>query len=326
MKTTFLLLSFLVFTEMVFYPLPSRPEGFPGSGGAVVAEDLSSVYSANSPKSDIVRVLHKGDLVWVQIEVTGAEDRWCLISAKGKHEPLGFVLCKDLQPLVQEPQKDRLALMSAGSPTPRDDSGTQPSSPESQGAPTYSLYMGSLLQSVWKEDISAVKELLAKGADPNARTAIGESPLHGAAKKDEAEITRMLIAHGADVNARDGNGLTPLMAAASARQTQNIEALLASGAHIDAQDDKGFTALMWAVAQGSPQGVEVLLENNAQVNARSNEGKTALWLSKQILSNNRKSLGNAYRKNSEQSIRELRTKLANHTEIYQMLQDSGGKE
>ena len=326
MKTTFLLLSFFVLAEMVFYPLPSRPQGFPGSGGALVAGDSLSVYSANSPKSDIVRVLHKGDLVWVQIEVTGAEDRWCLISAKGKHEPLGFVLCKDLQPLVQEPQKDRLALRSADSPIARDDSGIQPRSPESQGAPTYSLYMGSLLQAVWKEDISAVKELLAKGADPNAKTAIGASPLHGAVRKGEAEITRTLIAHGADVNATDASSFTPLMAAASANQTHNIEVLLAAGARMDAQDDKGFTALMWAVAQGSPQGVEVLLENNAQVNARSKEGKTALWLSKQILSNIRKSLGNAYRKNSEQLIKELKAKLANHTEVFQMLQDSGGRE
>jgi len=83
---------------------------------------------------------------------------------------------------------------------------------------------------------------------------------------------------------------------------------------------------MWAVSQGSPQGVEVLLENNAQVNARSKEGRTALWLSKQILSNIRKSLGNAYRKNSEQLIREFRTKLTNHTELFQMLQNSGGRE
>ncbi len=326
MKIILWLVFFLTFSEMVFYPFPSRSQGFPGSGGAVVMEDSLPVYSANSPESDIARVLKKGEQVWVQIEVTGAEDRWCLISAKEEYQPLGFALCKNLQPLVQESPRDPTAKAKIDEPIAQGDSGVRPPPPEREGAPTYSLYMGSLLQAVWKEDISAVKELLAKGADPNAKSAIGTSPLHGAAKKSEVEITRALIAQGADVNARDQSGLTPLMAAASANQIHNMEALLAAGARVDAKDDKGFTALMWAVVQGFPQGVEVLLENKAQANERSNEGKTALWLSKQILSNTRKSLANAYRKNSQDLIRELRTKVANQMEILNMLKDSGGRE
>ncbi len=292
----------------------------------MVAEDSLSVYSANSPKSDIIKVLGKGDLVWIQIEITGVEDKWCLISEKGKYEPLGFVLCNNLKILAPESPQNRLAEKGAGSPIFRDDSGAQPLGPEDQGAASYSFQIGSLLQAIWKGDISAVKELLAKGVNPNAKTVMGTSPLHGAVKKDEAEIPRLLIAHGADINSMDQNGLTPLMAAASVGQTENIETLLAASARIDDKDDKGFTALMWAVIQGSPQGVEILLEKNAEVNARSKEGRTALWLSKQTLSNTRKSLANAFRKNSGELIRELRTKLANHEEIFQMLQGSGGKE
>jgi hypothetical protein len=324
MKTKLFILFALL--ELTFCPIPLRPQGLSASGGAIAAEESLPVYSANSPKSDIVKVLNKGDRVWIQIEITGVEERWCLISEKGKHESLGFVLCKDLQHLDQDPPKilpaergiDRLVL--------REDFEVQSRDPADQDAIPYSFHIGSLLQAVWKEDTSAVKELLAKGINPNARTVMGASPLHGAAKKDETEITLALIGHGADVNAKDMNGLTPLMAAASVGQTQNIEALLAAGARIDDKDDKGFTALMWAVIQGSPQGVEILLGKNAEVNARSKEGRTAFWLSKQTLSNTRKSLANAFRKNSEELIRDLKNKLAKYEEIFQMLQGSGGKE
>jgi hypothetical protein len=326
MMLQFFFLSLFVFSEMVFYPNPLRSQGLPDSGGAIVAEDSLPVYSANSPKSDIVKVLNKGDLVWIQIEITGAEDKWCLLSEKGKHEPLGFVLCKDLQHLDQDPQKIPPDERGIDRSVLRDDSGLQSRDPADQGAIPYSFHLGSLLQAVWKGDISAVKELLAKGVNPNARTVMGASPLHGAAKKDETEMTRTLIAHGADVNARDGNGLTPLMAAASVGQAQNMEALLAAGARINDRDDTGFTALMWAVVQASPQGVEALLENNAEINARTKEGRTALWYSKQLVANARKSLAGAFRKNDENLIKELRTKLAKYEEAYRLLQEFGGKE
>jgi len=322
MKTIFFI--FFIFFEIAFCPIALYPQGLAGSGGAMVTEDSLPVYSANSPKSDILKVLKKGDLVWVQIEISGVEDTWCLISEKGKQEPLGFVLCKNLQSLP--PESPKPVEKGEDSPIPRDDSGAQPAGLEDQAVPSYSFQIGGLLQAIWNEDISAVKELLEKGVNPNAQTVMGTSPLHGAVKKDEAEITRLLIAHGANINARDQNGLTPLMAAASVGQTQNIEALLAAGARIEDKDDKGFTALMWAVIQGSQQGVEVLLEHKAEVNARSKEGRTALWLSKQALSNTRKSLATAFRKNSEESIRDLKGKLANQEEIFQMLQEAGGKE
>jgi ankyrin repeat protein len=330
MKTKIFILSLFLSLAPVFWAAPSCPQVPADPGMAAVSKDALPVYSANSPGADIVKVLSKGDPVRVRMSLIGSEGAWCLISEEGKTETLGYVSCGDLGYPQEESTKSQASAEPPNRPAPSPEitgemPGTQPSDPADPGVISQAG-LGSLLQAVWKEDISAVKELLATGVNPNARTIMGASPLHGAVKKDEAEITRALIAYGADVNAKDVNGLTPLMAAASVGQTKNIEALLAAGARIDDRDDKGFTALMWAVIQGSPQGVENLLEKNAEVNARSKEGGTTLWLSKQTLSNTRKSLANAFRKNSEELIRDLKNKLAKYEEIFQMLRGSGGKE
>ena len=65
-------------------------------------------------------------------------------------------------------------------------------------------------------DIEAVKEFLAAGADVNAKSNGGWTPLHSAANK---EIAELLIAKGADVNAKNGFGQTPLDAAKNHPET-----------------------------------------------------------------------------------------------------------
>ena len=326
MKTINFTLSLFLISGLVFCPVPSHPQAAGDAGTAAVKRDFSSVYSANSAGADIVKVLNKGDLVRIRMNLIGSEGTWCLISEEGKKESLGYMFCKDLEYLQDDLKKSHLAAGDPDRPAPSMEiAGTAPPDPSGPG-PVSQTGIGSLLHAVWKEDLAAVQELLIRGINPNAQTRMGTIPLHVAARKDKAEITRALIAGGADVNARDGNGLTPLMAAASAGQIHNVELLLAAGADINAKDEQGFTALMWAVVQGSPQGVEALLEKNAMVNTRSNKGQTPLWLSKQLLANTRKSLASAFQKNSEELIKELRTKLAKHEEIFQILQGSGGKE
>ncbi len=325
-KSSFLLFPFfLLISEMSFCPIPLRSQDFLTLGGAIVAEDSLPIYSANSLKSDIVRVLNKGDHIWIQVEITGFDDKWCLICEEGKNETLGFVFCKALEYIRDDSIRSDSPTARTNQPRPVEETTkTLPSEPSGRVAVSQA-YLGSLLQAIWKEDISSVKELLENGADPNARTKLGAAPLHIAAKK-ESEIIRLLIAYGADPNARDENGLTPLMAAASAGQVHNVKLLLTAGADLNGRDEQGSTALMRTVIQGSPNGVEVLLENGAEINAKSTEGRTALWLSRQILASTQKSLANAYRKNSEELIKELRIKLANHEEVFRILQSSGGKE
>ena len=51
--------------------------------------------------------------------------------------------------------------------------------------------------------------LLRYGADPNARDALGETPLHHALEACDAASARLLARAGADPNARDAAGRTP---------------------------------------------------------------------------------------------------------------------
>ena len=60
-----------------------------------------------------------------------------------------------------------------------------------------------LLAAARKSDVEAVKGLLAKGADPNAKSPYGATPLFFACDRGNLEIVKILIERGADVNVKD---------------------------------------------------------------------------------------------------------------------------
>ena len=69
----------------------------------------------------------------------------------------------------------------------------------------------SLIDSVYNEDLAAVKKLIAEGADVNMRKPDdGSAPLHVAVFVCNIEILKELIAAKADVNAKNNKGETPL--------------------------------------------------------------------------------------------------------------------
>ena len=59
----------------------------------------------------------------------------------------------------------------------------------------------------WRE---MVEVLLSRGADPNAASQDGQTPLHVALRWDLYDLVPLLLKHGADVNRKDDQGVTPL--------------------------------------------------------------------------------------------------------------------
>ena len=60
-----------------------------------------------------------------------------------------------------------------------------------------------------------VRLLLKHGADVNARTNYGSTPLHAAAAKGRVEVVQVLLEHGAIVGAKDNGGETALQVASN---------------------------------------------------------------------------------------------------------------
>jgi ankyrin repeat protein len=95
------------------------------------------------------------------------------------------------------------------------------------------------------------------------------------AYKGELDAIKDLLAKGTDVNARDERGGTALMQAAVANKTDVVKFLLESGADIDAQTDGGNTALIAAAGKGNREILQILLDAGANPLLKNQGGQTA---------------------------------------------------
>lgn len=125
-------------------------------------------------------------------------------------------------------------------------------------------------------DSEAIRTLLAKKVDVNARQADGMTALHWAVQNDDADAVRLLLSAGADAKIQNRYGVTPLSLACISGNTSVVEQILTAGADANTALPGGETALMTAARTGRIGPVKALLARSADVNAREHKGQTAL--------------------------------------------------
>lgn len=138
----------------------------------------------------------------------------------------------------------------------------------------------TLVETVAKNEVAAVRELLGKGANPNVCNKAGIPVLIVAAKQGYAPIVEALLSKGANPNVKGLQGTTALIEAAIGRHVETIRLLLAKGADVNAAYDagmlQGVTALNMAAWDGDEVIVSTLLDAGATVDAQDTDGNTAI--------------------------------------------------
>ena len=135
----------------------------------------------------------------------------------------------------------------------------------------------------WAMDNPAeVEALLAAGADPNAITTWGYTPLMAAVvRQDSAAVVPILLEHGADPNRTSGHSMRAVILAGGG-DTRSLQALLDHGADARAKTNAGFSALHSAANKGNVDNVRLLLSRGADANSPDAEKRTPLMWAAQM--------------------------------------------
>ncbi len=153
----------------------------------------------------------------------------------------------------------------------------------SAGVPKAFELKEAFLKAAEAGDLARVKQLIADGADLEARSSFDPrncTALSLAAEAGHVEVVEALLAAGAQVDAANSLGRTPLFHAAVAGRADTLRKLLAAGAKVDVQVkvayDGWITPLVAAADEGHLEVVRDLLQAGANVAHRARSGKTAL--------------------------------------------------
>jgi uncharacterized protein len=137
----------------------------------------------------------------------------------------------------------------------------------------------ALVKAVTAGDLPAVRALIQSGADVNARSGDGSTPLLWAVHDARLDIARALVAAKATVDMANDFGVTPLLEASRSGDAAMVELLLRAGADPSRAHPEGETPLLSAARSGSVPVVRLLLARGVDVNAAEKFQKTTalMW-------------------------------------------------
>src|SRR5262249_3771735 len=108
------------------------------------------------------------------------------------------------------------------------------------------------------------------GANVNAASRYGITPIILAAENGDPKVVAGLLKAGASPNSALPEGQTALMTAARTGNVDSLKLLVETGAKVDAKEQwQGQTALMWAASHNNAGAVKALIEAGADRNERS---------------------------------------------------------
>jgi uncharacterized protein len=127
-----------------------------------------------------------------------------------------------------------------------------------------------LMWATHRGDYALVQALLKAHAKVDVSNAYGANAMLQAAQFGDVRIIEALLKAGANVESPNADGETALMLVARAGNVEAGKLLLKHGANPNAQENfRGQTALIWAAAESQPEMVKLLIAAHADVNARS---------------------------------------------------------
>ncbi len=116
------------------------------------------------------------------------------------------------------------------------------------------------------EPLRAMLDAGAPVEGPTPFATLSLPPISLSASQGNVDQVRELLNRGASPNAVGSRGLTPLMVAAfaDAQSPEIIRMMLAKGAKVETRDESGWTALDWALLQGETEVAKALRDAGAK--------------------------------------------------------------